>query len=154
MIHWKVSILFCQCSMQFKQKLTCSEKSRETGRFQIIMITIIIRNAWKKFTRHQMRIFYSDCRSYIDRDCYVGLTRTASSCTCQDVAEDECEACRASWSWSDGTAMSWWNWHDGEPGEFSCGRISPSAWAENECSTEIRYICERGTFRYVEVIRC
>ena len=42
--------------------------------------------------------------------------------------------------------MSWWNWQDDEPNEFACGRIATDAWAENDCTEQLRYICERGRF--------
>ena len=42
--------------------------------------------------------------------------------------------------------MSWWNWQDDEPNEFACGRIATDAWAENDCTEQLRYICERGKF--------
>ena len=84
-------------------------------------------------------------RSYLDGDAYVGLYRTGRVCSCRGFSDSACETCRASWRWDDGTAMSWWNWQDDEPNEFTCGRISNDAWAENDCTEELRYICERGT---------
>ena len=59
-------------------------------------------------------------------------------------AEQECERCRASWSWSDDTAMTWWNWQPREPGISECGRLTANGWAEYECSAKYRFICERG----------
>lgn len=44
--------------------------------------------------------------------------------------------------------MSWWNWQEDEPNEFSCGRITRVAWAENDCTDEIKYICQRGTITH------
>ena len=40
--------------------------------------------------------------------------------------------------------MNWWNWQDEEPNEFACGRLSRTAWAENDCLETIKYICQRG----------
>ena len=63
------------------------------------------------------------------------------------MTESECEACRATWSWNDGTEMSWWNWSPREPGISECGRLSEDGWAEYECSAKYRFICERGRRR-------
>ena len=83
-------------------------------------------------------------RLYVDRDYYVGLYRNAAACTCRGTTAEQCHACRASWSWYDGTAMSWWNWQNEEPNEFACGRLSGDGWAENDCGIELKYICQRG----------
>ena len=83
-------------------------------------------------------------RAYTDSDCYIGLNRDVRACTCRGFGTASCEACRASWSWDDGTAMNWWNWQQEEPNEFACGRLSSDGWAENDCAEELRYICQRG----------
>ena len=85
-------------------------------------------------------------RSYRDSDAYVALYRDAPSCSCRGSSSADCEACRASWGWHDGTPMHWWNWQDEEPNLSPCGRIANDAWAENSCSEEIRFVCERGMF--------
>ena len=89
---------------------------------------------------------------YTHRDCYIGLYRYAAACSCQGFTDSVCEACRASWSWYDGTEMSWWNWQDEEPNQFACGRLSSDAWAENDCDDRIRYICQKGTSKLVCLI--
>ena len=78
------------------------------------------------------------------RDCWLGLHRNSSLCTCSQATEAECEACRQSWSWNDGTDMSWYNWLPREPGGANCGRLGVNGWAEYECSAKYRFICERG----------
>ena len=83
------------------------------------------------------------------RDCWIGLYRHADYCTCSSI--DDCDTCRASWSWSDGTPMSWWNWLPQEPGAATCGRLSVDGWAEYDCEANYRLICERGTFSYISL---
>ena len=83
-------------------------------------------------------------RSYTLGDMHIGLSRSAAPCNCDGASFAACEACRASWSWYDGTAMNWWNWQQEEPNEFACGRLSSDGWAENDCAEELRYICQRG----------
>ena len=82
--------------------------------------------------------------AYTESDYYVGLYRTTTACSCRGYSHTTCDTCRASWSWYDGSAMNWWNWQDEEPNEFACGRISREGWAENECTEELKYICQRG----------
>ena len=93
-------------------------------------------------------------RSYIESDCYVGLYRSATQCTCRgrDVRVAVCDACRASWRWYDGSPMDMMNWEDEEPNELSCGRITSEGWAENNCAEELRYICERGLYIYTSIL--
>ena len=79
------------------------------------------------------------------RDCWIGLRRTSGDCTCDGTPTEDCESCRASWSWSDGTTMSWWNWLEEEPdGSGDCGRLTEHGWAEEPCSQSHRFICVRG----------
>ena len=78
-----------------------------------------------------------------DQHRWIGLYRDATQCDCNSGNQQTCEACRASWSWIDGTPMSWWNWHVGEPHENKCGRVLTHAWRENNCSIEYGHICER-----------
>ena len=78
-------------------------------------------------------------------DRWIGLHRSADYCTCASVSTEQCEACRASWSWSDGTNMTWSSWVPREPGSAKCGRLSATGWAEYDCSAHYRFICERGT---------
>ena len=78
------------------------------------------------------------------KDLWIGLHRRTGSCSCSQVSDAECDACRASWSWTDGTLMTWWNWLPREPGASSCGRLSADGWAEYECASNYRFICERG----------
>ena len=84
------------------------------------------------------------CSTWIASDCYVGLYREAHACSCRGFSNNTCEACRAEWAWYDDTPMVWWNWQSDEPSERSCGRISTHSWAANDCSDELRYVCQRG----------
>lgn len=81
----------------------------------------------------------------MERDCYIGIKRDQTMCSCRGISDAACDSCRASWNWFDGTAMSWWNWESEEPNEFSCGRLSSEGWAENDCTDYIRYVCQKGT---------
>ena len=83
-------------------------------------------------------------RELEQRDSWIGLHRLTGDCTCAGATNDECEACRASWSWTDGTPMTWWNWLPREPGVSDCGRLSAAGWAEYECSAKYRFICAKG----------
>ena len=78
------------------------------------------------------------------QDCWIGLNRDTTVCTCSQVSDEDCETCRATWSWTDGTEMSWWRWQPREPGTSSCGRLSVTGWAEIACERQYRFICERG----------
>ena len=40
--------------------------------------------------------------------------------------------------------MSWWHWQDEEPNAFECGRLAGDGWAVNNCSEQIRYLCQKG----------
>ena len=103
------------------------------------------------FPLHLSTVIFSTYRSYLDGDLHVGLYHNASQCTCQGVTRATCEACRRSWIWHDGTDMSWWRWRDSEPTEFSCGRLSSDAWVANDCTDEMKYICQRGTCTCVRI---
>ena len=83
------------------------------------------------------------------RHCWIGLRRYSESCTCVQASVYECEVCRASWSWSDGSAMSWWNWQPQEPGVTACGRLGADDWTEYGCSASNRFICERGKLHLI-----
>ena len=79
------------------------------------------------------------------RECWIGLHRDSDVCTCSMVSAAECEACRASWSWSDDTEMTWANWLPREPGTSACGRLTAEGWAEYMCSEKYRFVCEKGS---------
>ena len=87
----------------------------------------------------------------IASDCYVGLHREAHACSCRGFSNNTCEACRAEWDWFDETPMVWWNWKSDEPSEHSCGRISTLGWAANDCSDELKYVCQRGKWQTLRI---
>ena len=63
------------------------------------------------------------------------------------MTDDECAACRGLWSWSDGSAVSWHSWKDGEPnGLFDCGALTINGWIAQDCDLEISFLCEKGMF--------
>ena len=99
---------------------------------------------------HFMRCYYcfsrSRDRNYWDRDLWIGLYHNGSDCSCATADGADCEACRASWTWYEGTTMGWWTWSSNEPTTFDCGRLTPDAWASTDCVLELKYVCERGLY--------
>ena len=95
------------------------------------------------------------CRNYTESDCYIGLYQNDTVCSCLGaaVSSSDCELCRASWSWYDGTNMSWWNWRSDEPAAFGCGRLTSDGWATNSCDEPMRYVCTRGKANIMESVR-
>ena len=93
-----------------------------------------------------MCLVLSTCSTVQDSDVYIGLYRDASECTCVDVSTSTCTICRSSWSWYEGTPMSWWNWQNEEPNQFACGRLSSDGWVDSDCTGEFKYVCEKGLF--------
>ena len=66
-------------------------------------------------------------------------------CTCVNADDANCERCRARWTWSDGTAMSWWSWQDSQPGRASAyGGLGASGWVVIHEEDSYSFICERG----------
>ena len=58
-------------------------------------------------------------------------------------------ASEGTWAWSDGTTVSYTNWHSGEPndggGNEDCGqlnRFTDETWNDEPCSSAFAYICE------------
>jgi hypothetical protein len=58
-------------------------------------------------------------------------------------------ASEGTWVWSDGTPLSYTNWHSGEPndggGNEDCGqlnRFTDETWNDEPCSSAFAYICE------------
>ena len=89
------------------------------------------------------------CSDQALEDVWIGLHRSSAVCSCSQAMVVDCTACRASWSWTDGTAMSWWNWVPREPGTSQCGRLVADGWAEYACDSSYRFICERGTYIFL-----
>ena len=84
-------------------------------------------------------------RTLSERDLWIGLFLELTRCECSGATAEDCEACRATWLWYEGTPMSWWAWKEGEPNIYGdCGRLGPFAWAENSCTVGLKYICEKG----------
>ena len=90
---------------------------------------------------------------FSERNIWIGIHRTndvcgcscGCPCDCGDVTDNECAACRDLWSWSDGSAVSWHSWRDGEPnGIFDCGALAIDAWIAENCDLEMRFLCEKG----------
>ena len=95
------------------------------------------------------------CFSYFSsRNYWIGLFKpsdTATRCRCTSEGS-ACEACRATWTWIDGTPMTWWGaWASRRPDSTGdqCVRITYTYWADYRCGYKFKYICERGMINCV-----
>lgn len=107
---------------------------------------------WELLSLHGVFLATNSIRYLADIDHYIGLTRGESDCSCRPEDVNDCETCRLSWLWEDGTSMNYLNWTSTdtmEPQEGDCGRLTPTGWAENDCVDMFKYLCERKVRLFV-----
>ena len=83
---------------------------------------------------------------------WIGLVSGPSGpCTCGTAGTAECDACRRSWVWSDGTIFDYdkfQDWASNEPDiSESCAYFYYSSWRGYECSTRYGFMCKIGKLK-------
>ena len=81
-----------------------------------------------------------------ERDRWIGLV-TSQGCTCANVTAAECQACRDSWTWLDGSAVTINRFGGVEPNlrNERCARLTTTGeWAGSGCTAKFKSICKRG----------
>ena len=89
----------------------------------------------------------------ISEDHWIGSTGPVDCDLCPTSVQN-CDACRALWSWMDGTAMTdangdliYSNWKSTEPNsDTGCMRIDyyTGQWRDQTCTTAEPFICKKG----------
>ena len=96
--------------------------------------------------------FRTNC-SFEERDRWIGLRRPDSvlDCSCaNNVAAANCDVCRQSFVWLDGTRPRVTRFSDGEPDDSreQCVRVTMSGkWAGYRCDDMLKSVCQRGKIK-------
>ena len=88
------------------------------------------------------------CRTctWQERDRWIGLV-TAQGCSCDGATDAECDTCRDSWTWLDGSAVDVVLFNGTEPADNTalCARITTAgAWAGLACDERLKSVCKTG----------
>ena len=94
---------------------------------------------------------FRDSCTFHDRDRWIGLYRPSDvpACGCSgNVSAADCEQCRQSFVWINGTQSSISRFSDGEPGSHeACVRLQFSgSWAGLPCHRKLKSVCKRSKF--------
>ena len=94
----------------------------------------------------------STCSHYNLRHRWIGFRNTISACGC---GNDDCTACRAQWSWTDGSSKdNYTNWQGSNPqsGEIYALLEQKSVWHGFSSTATLKFICKTREY-YVGDIR-
>ena len=97
-------------------------------------------------------LFWLYCRpcSWSYRDRWIGFV-TSQGCTCSSsFSSDVCDACRATWTWLDGSPVNIERFKDNEPSGYNeiCALFRYKGdWSGYPCSKQLKSVCKKGNWR-------